>query len=187
MSLCVCVTECPKCWNWCVCWWERWRPLSMSHPVTRHLQVCVCVSVHAAVRGICHCQPSYIHSNSSPKAASVSRKETQSHTLQRLQKNSINAQMATVTDTVANEIYSQDNGSLCICICVCVFVQKLQPTSCIIWSTACQKGRCGRKKTNCGNSSVSCSLRYTHRLSGLGGKMHTPHIHVLISLYPVHS
>lgn len=90
----------------------------MSHPVTRHLQVCVCV--HAAVRGICHCQPSYIHSNSSPKAASVSRKETQSHTLQRLQKNSINAQMARVTDTVANEMYSQDNGSLCMCICVCV-------------------------------------------------------------------
>uniref|UniRef100_A0AAX7TV51 PROP1-like PPR domain-containing protein n=1 Tax=Astatotilapia calliptera TaxID=8154 RepID=A0AAX7TV51_ASTCA len=87
-------------------------------PITRHLQVCVCV--HAAVRGICHCQPSYIHSNSSPKAASVSRKETQSHTLQRLQKNSINAQMARVTDTVANEMYSQDNGSLCMCICVCV-------------------------------------------------------------------
>uniref|UniRef100_A0AAX7VGS9 PROP1-like PPR domain-containing protein n=1 Tax=Astatotilapia calliptera TaxID=8154 RepID=A0AAX7VGS9_ASTCA len=55
-----------------------------------------------------------------PKAASVSRKETQSHTLQRLQKNSINAQMARVTDTVANEMYSQDNGSLCMCICVCV-------------------------------------------------------------------
>uniref|UniRef100_A0A669BNP0 Leucine rich pentatricopeptide repeat containing n=1 Tax=Oreochromis niloticus TaxID=8128 RepID=A0A669BNP0_ORENI len=82
--------------------------------------VCVCVCVHAAVRGICHCQPSYIHSNSSPKAASVSRKETQSHTLQRLQKYSINAQMAAVTDTVANEIYSQDNCSLCMCICVCV-------------------------------------------------------------------
>uniref|UniRef100_A0A669B636 Leucine rich pentatricopeptide repeat containing n=1 Tax=Oreochromis niloticus TaxID=8128 RepID=A0A669B636_ORENI len=55
-----------------------------------------------------------------PKAASVSRKETQSHTLQRLQKYSINAQMAAVTDTVANEIYSQDNCSLCMCICVCV-------------------------------------------------------------------
>uniref|UniRef100_I3IX20 Leucine rich pentatricopeptide repeat containing n=1 Tax=Oreochromis niloticus TaxID=8128 RepID=I3IX20_ORENI len=65
-------------------------------------------------------KPSYIHSNSSPKAASVSRKETQSHTLQRLQKYSINAQMAAVTDTVANEIYSQDNCSLCMCICVCV-------------------------------------------------------------------
>uniref|UniRef100_A0A3P8R295 PROP1-like PPR domain-containing protein n=1 Tax=Astatotilapia calliptera TaxID=8154 RepID=A0A3P8R295_ASTCA len=69
---------------------------------------------------VIHKSPSYIHSNSSPKAASVSRKETQSHTLQRLQKNSINAQMARVTDTVANEMYSQDNGSLCMCICVCV-------------------------------------------------------------------
>uniref|UniRef100_A0A669D8G0 Leucine rich pentatricopeptide repeat containing n=1 Tax=Oreochromis niloticus TaxID=8128 RepID=A0A669D8G0_ORENI len=69
---------------------------------------------------VIHKSPSYIHSNSSPKAASVSRKETQSHTLQRLQKYSINAQMAAVTDTVANEIYSQDNCSLCMCICVCV-------------------------------------------------------------------
>uniref|UniRef100_A0AAX7VCU8 PROP1-like PPR domain-containing protein n=1 Tax=Astatotilapia calliptera TaxID=8154 RepID=A0AAX7VCU8_ASTCA len=89
-------------------------------PVFPRFLFVVCVCVHAAVRGICHCQPSYIHSNSSPKAASVSRKETQSHTLQRLQKNSINAQMARVTDTVANEMYSQDNGSLCMCICVCV-------------------------------------------------------------------
>uniref|UniRef100_A0A669DCL4 Leucine rich pentatricopeptide repeat containing n=1 Tax=Oreochromis niloticus TaxID=8128 RepID=A0A669DCL4_ORENI len=95
-------------------------PLLTHYTTSASVCVCVCVCVHAAVRGICHCQPSYIHSNSSPKAASVSRKETQSHTLQRLQKYSINAQMAAVTDTVANEIYSQDNCSLCMCICVCV-------------------------------------------------------------------
>lgn len=89
MSLCVsvCVTESPQRWKWCVCWWERWRLLSMSHPVRQHLWACVCVCMweRVEVGGGCHCQPSYIHSHSSPKAASVSR-NTQTHTLQRLQK-----------------------------------------------------------------------------------------------------
>lgn len=120
MSLCVCVCHrMSKVLKLvCVLVGAMETVIHVTSSYTTSASVCVCV--HAAVRGICHCQPSYIHSNSSPKAASVSRKETQSHTLQRLQKNSINAQMARVTDTVANEIYSQDNGSLCMCICMCV-------------------------------------------------------------------
>lgn len=36
----VCVSGTLQCWNR-VYWWERWRLLSMSHPIRRHLHVCL--------------------------------------------------------------------------------------------------------------------------------------------------
>ncbi len=75
--------------------------------------------------------------------------------------------MDAVTDTVANEIYSQDNCSPCVFVCVRVFVcfrpiQKRHRSSCTIWSTACQRRRCRHRKTNCRNTSSNCRLRYIH-------------------------
>lgn len=49
----------------------------MSHPVRRHLQTRLCVS--AEVRGSCHRELPHIHSDCRPKAASVSRNDTTSH------------------------------------------------------------------------------------------------------------
>uniref|UniRef100_A0A8C6NJ90 Leucine rich pentatricopeptide repeat containing n=1 Tax=Nothobranchius furzeri TaxID=105023 RepID=A0A8C6NJ90_NOTFU len=62
--------------------------------------------------------PPYVHSNRRPKAASVSRNDTTSHSAE-VTENSMNAQMDAVTDTVANEIYSQDDCSVCVFVCVC--------------------------------------------------------------------
>uniref|UniRef100_A0A8C6KF66 Leucine rich pentatricopeptide repeat containing n=1 Tax=Nothobranchius furzeri TaxID=105023 RepID=A0A8C6KF66_NOTFU len=50
--------------------------------------------------------------------ASVSRNDTTSHSAE-VTENSMNAQMDAVTDTVANEIYSQDDCSVCVFVCVC--------------------------------------------------------------------
>uniref|UniRef100_A0A8C6KH54 Leucine rich pentatricopeptide repeat containing n=1 Tax=Nothobranchius furzeri TaxID=105023 RepID=A0A8C6KH54_NOTFU len=66
----------------------------------------------------CQRQPPYVHSNRRPKAASVSRNDTTSHSAE-VTENSMNAQMDAVTDTVANEIYSQDDCSVCVFVCVC--------------------------------------------------------------------
>uniref|UniRef100_A0A8C6KJS9 Leucine rich pentatricopeptide repeat containing n=1 Tax=Nothobranchius furzeri TaxID=105023 RepID=A0A8C6KJS9_NOTFU len=49
---------------------------------------------------------------------SVSRNDTTSHSAE-VTENSMNAQMDAVTDTVANEIYSQDDCSVCVFVCVC--------------------------------------------------------------------
>uniref|UniRef100_A0A8C6KGU8 Leucine rich pentatricopeptide repeat containing n=1 Tax=Nothobranchius furzeri TaxID=105023 RepID=A0A8C6KGU8_NOTFU len=70
------------------------------------------------LRGSCQRQPPYVHSNRRPKAASVSRNDTTSHSAE-VTENSMNAQMDAVTDTVANEIYSQDDCSVCVFVCVC--------------------------------------------------------------------
>ena len=126
----VCVTECPQRWNCCVCWWERWRLLSMSHSIRWHLHLCVYVCVCVCVsegwgRGKLS-PPTMAHSLTlQPKSSLCQQKRSANTHSAVLQKNNVNAQMGAGSDKLANEMYSHDNCSLCVCVCmsvrVCVF------------------------------------------------------------------
>lgn len=147
----VCVCQGLQCWN-CVCWWERWRLLSMSHPIRRHLHVCLCergsrwkLSVPTTARSL----------TLRPKS-SLRQQEEHKHPPCRCYRKKC-AEMVGLTDTEENGDAFPDSWSK---LGVFISFQTPQVTSFITWSTAVQRS-CRHRKRNWRLTSLSWRLRYT--------------------------
>lgn len=118
--------------------------------------ICTCVCVSVDVGGSCQHQPPRVHSHPGPKAASVSRRNTNTRPAE-VTGNNTQKWMRWLTQRQL-ETYSQDSWSK---LGVFISFQKRRVSSFITWSTAARRRRCRRRQKHWRHTSLSWRLRYT--------------------------